>query len=292
MVDNGTIKCYTQSMSVVRWNYKMKIETVELNALYKIPTDEKCTLTAYWFEGNAEKKAEPLPALLIIPGGGYAFVSEREGEPLALEFYNRRYVTFVLRYNVAPAVRHPIPLLQAACAVDYIRHNAEKFHVNGKVFAMGFSAGGHLAGTLADFWHSVPYEGVLARKPDAKIDGVALCYAVLSADKGVAHEGSFANLLGRPYDPADKDMQALSIEKHVSDKNPPAFFWHTAADDGVPVANTLLTAAAYARLKIPFEVHVYPYGGHGASLCDERVNSVNERAAVWVDECDKFFKAL
>lgn len=89
MVDNGTIKCYTQSMSVVRWNYKMKIETVELNALYKIPTDEKCTLTAYWFEGNAEKKAEPLPALLIIPGGGYAFVSEREGEPLALEFYNQ-----------------------------------------------------------------------------------------------------------------------------------------------------------------------------------------------------------
>ena len=270
----------------------LTIETVELNSLYKIPTEAKCTLTAYWFDGNAEKKPDDLPALLILPGGGYSMVSEREGEPLALEFYNRRYAAFVLRYNVAPAVRHPVPLLQAACAVDYIRRNAGKFHVNGKVFAMGFSAGGHLAGTLADFWHSVPWQGVLDREPDAKIDGVALCYAVLSADKDFSHGGSFSNLLGKPYDPADPDMQALSIEKHVSDKNPPAFFWHTAADDAVPVANTLLTAAAYARLKIPFEVHVYPYGGHGASLCDERTNSPIERAAAWVGECDKFFKGL
>lgn len=270
----------------------MLIETVELNSMYGIPVKTKCTLTAYVPEDNPEKKPETLPALLVIPGGGYGMVSAREGEPLALEFYNRRYVTFVLKYNVAPAVKHPIPLIQAACAVDYIRKNAAKLHVNGKVFAMGFSAGGHLAGTLADYWHSIPYEGYIKAKPDSKIDGVALCYAVLSGDREIAHEGSFANLLGKQYDENDADVQALSIEKHVSELNPPAFFWHTADDSCVNCINTLVTAAAYARLHIPFEVHVYPHGVHGLSVCDERVDTVNERAAAWVGECDKFFKSL
>lgn len=269
----------------------MKIETVDLNTLYKLPVQAACTLTAYYFEGNAEMPAQPLPALLVIPGGGYGMVSEREGEPLALEFYTRRYVTFVLKYNCAPT-RYPMQILQAACAVDYIRKNADKFHVSDKVFAMGFSAGGHLAGMLADFWNRVPYEGYLAEKPDSKIDGVALCYAVLSADKGVAHEGSFANLLGKEYDGDDADMQALSLEKQVTTDNPPAFFWHTADDGCVPGLNTLLTAAAYARLGLTYEVHIYPHGSHGLSMCDERTRDVNERAALWVDECDKFFKGL
>lgn len=270
----------------------MTIETVDINRLYNLPAQEVCELKAYYNDGNAEMPAKELPALLVVPGGGYGFVSEREGEPLAIEFYTRGYAAFVLRYNIAPTVRHPIPLLQAACAVDYIRKNAAKFHIDGRVFAMGFSAGGHLAGCLADFWHSIPYQGYLPTAPESKIDGVALCYAVLTGDKKYAHAGSFTNLLGKPHDEKDPDVQALSLEKHVTEKNPPAFFWHTAADDCVPSMNTLLMAAAYAQLKIPYEVHIYPYGPHGMSVCDERVNSVNPRAAKWIEECDLFFKGL
>lgn len=270
----------------------MMIETVDINRLYKLPVEDVCELKAYYFDGNPEMSPKERPALLVLPGGGYGYVSHREGEPLALEYYNRGYVTFVLRYNIAPTVRHPIPLLQAACAVDYIRKNTAKFHGNGQVFAMGFSAGGHLAGCLADFWHSIPYRGYLPTAPDSKIDGVALCYAVITGKEQYAHTGSFANLLGKPFDEKDADVQALSLEKHVTEKNPPAFFWHTADDGCVPSMNTLLAAAEYARLKIPYEVHIYPHGQHGMSVCDERVDTVNVRAAKWVAECDRFFHGL
>ena len=61
------------------------------------------------------------PALIICPGGGYRFLSDREGEPVALRFAGLGYAAFVLRYHVAPQARWPIPQRQLLAAIDYVR---------------------------------------------------------------------------------------------------------------------------------------------------------------------------
>lgn len=88
------------------------------------------------------------PAVLILPGGGYGMVSDREAEPIALRFVSMGYAAFVLRYSVKPHT-FPVALREAAMAMKFIRENCEKFEVDpGMVAAIGFSAGGHLCGTL------------------------------------------------------------------------------------------------------------------------------------------------
>ena len=99
-----------------------------------------------------------------------------------------------------------------------------------------------------------------------------------------AHEGSFRNLLGESY---ETDKEKVSLEVLVSELTPPAFIWHTFEDQAVPVENSMLFAQALKKYNIPFELHIYPKGGHGLSLCDQRTAKpdadylVNTHVGTW-----------
>lgn len=223
---------------------------------------------------------EKRKALLVIPGGGYSMVSEREAEPVARKFYAEGYNTFILTYSVTGnsgeiADRKtglPKPLLEASKAMSMIRRNAEKYNIDSEKFAViGFSAGGHLAATLATMWHLdfvVKNSGIEygENKPCAAI----LSYPVITSDTDKWHEGSFRNLLSGSSD-FEKDKKFYSAEKQVSDKTCPCFIWHTASDACVPVANSLCMASALSKNNIPFELHIYPEGSHGLSTAEADV---------------------
>ena len=135
------------------------------------------------------------PCLLICPGGGYGMTSEREAEPIAFKFLAKGFQVFILYYQCAPdGVRYPEQLLQLACSVDYVRKNAAAYGVNpAEVFAVGFSAGGHLVGNLStDYTQAVEAYGA---DLDCKLTASGLCYPVISAVYG--HVGSFERGKGR-----------------------------------------------------------------------------------------------
>lgn len=202
------------------------------------------------------------PLVLICPGGGYEFLSEREGEPVALHFLSLGYQAAVLKYSVAPAVRYPVALRQLAKAVAYIRSKAGEFFVDQqKITVMGFSAGGHLAASLGVNWNK---ELLADIAPADKIqpNALILSYPVITSGK-YAHQGSFQALLGEDY-PAKKEL--VSIEKLVAADFPATFVWHTVADDAVPAKNSLLLADSLYEAGIPFEFHLYNRGLHGLSL--------------------------
>jgi acetyl esterase/lipase len=100
-------------------------------------------------------------------------------------------------------------------------------------------------------------------------NGSILCYAVISGNQEIYHGGSIKSLFGPEY--TQEDELLFSLEKQVGPHCPPAFLWHTAGDSSVPVANSLRYAEALSRHKIPFELHVYPYGAHGLSLATPAV---------------------
>ena len=207
------------------------------------------------------------PAMLVIPGGGYSMLSERESEPVALQYMLHGYSAFVLQYSVN--TKYPIPLLEACMAVVYLRENAERFFIDkNKIAAIGFSAGGHLAAMLANIYAEKEIEDDLREKTAyAKISALVLSYPVVSLTTH-AHIGSRDIITG-----GDKRLyERLSMEKHVTENSPPAFIWHTVTDDCVPVENSLMLADAYKKAGIPFALHLFERGEHGLSLCNEEVH--------------------
>ncbi len=231
-------------------------------------------LTIYARDNTPEIDLErTYPTVLVIPGGGYGFCSAREGEPVALAFLAQGCTAAVLRYTVAPQGRHPTQLNQAAAAMAYLRTNAAVYHVDpARVFACGFSAGGHLAGMLGTLWKETQ-EGEQA-KPTATI----LCYPVISGG-ACTHASSFRNLT----DNDEALTQALSLEQRVDSDAAPAFIWATADDGTVPAINSILYAQALARQGIPYALHIFPSGRHGLSMASELTNSPNPEAAQWFD---------
>ncbi|MFC6316106.1 alpha/beta hydrolase [Lapidilactobacillus achengensis] len=204
------------------------------------------------------------PSVLICPGGGYVMTSDREAEPIAIKFLEQGFNAFILRYSVAPA-HYPTALIEAATAMTLIRKNAAAWHVDpNKLIIAGFSAGGHLAANLATDWQREFLAGSGFDPEMIKPNGLFLGYPVITAGK-YAHVDSFKNLLGKGYDdPRLRDR--VSLEKRVTAAMPKTFLWHTYTDDTVPMENSLLFAQALREQNIPFELHIFPNGGHGLSL--------------------------
>lgn len=202
------------------------------------------------------------PAVLILPGGGYEHLSERESEPVALRFAARGWIAFVLEYSVAPA-RFPVPLREAAMAMGYIREHAGELEIDPHMVAVvGFSAGGHLAGLLGTMWDDPRITGLvggISLRPDA----LGLCYPVAVA-WGATHQGSFTNLTGGDGQLAE----TLSLEKLVREDMPPVFLWATRNDGSVPCRNSLILAQSLDEAGVDFSLHIYRRGKHGLATAD------------------------
>lgn len=242
----------------------------------------KVYLKAYLNHVNAEIGRRFRSAVIICPGGAYAFRSDTEGEYVAVKYQSCGLQAFVLEYSVNTAF--PQQMLELAAAVVYIREHADVLDIDPKkVFVCGFSAGGHLAASLAVMWDS---DKMRVCYPDTKWtrpSGVILCYPVISAGK-FAHKETVERAAG---DMDEEERETLSLEKQVSFHMPPVFIWHTLEDQEVPVENTLLFVQALQRYGNTFEVHIFPHGGHGMSLATEYTavseDHISETVARWFD---------
>lgn len=275
--------------------------SIMINKTFNLsPEYPGATITAYIVDNTPELKLLPRRAVVVCPGGGYHFLSDREAEPIVMQFLAANMNVFLLRYTVgqqktetnAGAVGYA-PLIEAGLAIKFVRDHAAEYSTDPeKVFILGFSAGGHVAASAGTLWNIPEVRdaiGVSAGECPEGInrpDGTILCYPVITGgDK--AHKGSVKNFSGH-NDLTDEDIERFSLELHVDDTTAPAFIWHTASDATVPVENSLMYATALSAHKIPFELHVFPAGKHGLSLCNEFTYSQNPasivpHAACWID---------
>jgi acetyl esterase/lipase len=214
-------------------------------------------------------------AIVICPGGSYGMLADHEGHTIAVWLNSIGVTAAVLKYRLGPRYHHPVELQDVARAMRTLRARAAEWGIDPhRIGIMGFSAGGHLASTIAthfdagDSSSADPIERASSR-PDIAV----LAYPVISMTDGITHEGSRRNLLGDNPTPALE--AALSNEEHVTAQTPPTFLFHTANDPVVRVENSLLFAAALRAEKVPFELHVFEQGPHGVGLAqDDPVLSV------------------
>lgn len=227
----------------------------------------------------------PHSAVIVCPGGGYSGRAFHEGEPIAQWLNDAGIAAFVLDYRVAP-YRHPAPLQDAQRAIRTVRARAKEWRIHAdRVAILGFSAGGHLAASAATmFDHGKPDASDPVEQQSSRPDALIACYPVISFSQHT-HGGSMLNLLGN--DPADDQRRYLSLENRVTAETPPTFLWHTAADEAVPVENSLVFAAALRRHSVPFALHVFPTGSHGQGL------ATGERlASEWPNICVDWLRSL
>lgn len=221
-------------------------------------------------------------AILVCPGGGYGGLTPTEGVPFAELFAAKGMVAAVLSYRVAPN-KYPAPYADAVRAMRLLRSMADELNIDpNKIGIIGFSAGGHLASTVAtqpDLYKD-PQDN-LAAKVSARPNRVMLGYPVISFQE-FAHVGSVKNLLGDK--PSPEMLRQFSNQNQVTSNTPPTFLFHTVNDSVVPVQNSLLFAEACARNNVPFALHIYPKGNHGVGLAlnNPELNNWTEIMLKWL----------
>ena len=235
-------------------------------------TNENVTLTAYVLDSAPEMPyLNVRPAVLVCPGGGYRFLSDREAEPVAMAFLAMGFNAFVLRYSIKEASEFPRPLNDAEEALEHIRAHADEYNtVPDKIAVCGFSAGGHLAAALATMGRV---------RPNAMI----LCYACLAEDIC-----SNDRVLAFKYPPL--------VDK-VDDKTPPAFIFSTCGDGCVPIHSSVAMMDALDKAGISFESHIFSTGDHGLSLSNcvtskRGTAGDNPDCAKWVAMCQSWLYRL
>lgn len=226
------------------------------------------TLTVYpATEGNGM-------AIVACPGGGYGkLATDHEGKDMAAWFNNQGITYAVLKYRM-PNGHKEVPLSDARQAMRILRHRAGEWQLK-RIGIMGFSAGGHLASTVATHFEDEESH------PDFQI----LFYPVISMDPEYTHRGTHDNLLGKQ--PAKEEEDDFSNELHVDGNTPPAFILHSSDDRSVPVAHSLNYYMALLRHQIPATLHIYPIGGHGWGYRDSFTYKRE-----WTGELEKWLREI
>lgn len=227
---------------------------------------------------------KPLPCVVVLPGGGYRNRAAHEGAPIAQFFNTQGLHAVVVDYRVHPN-RFPSGLSDVQRVVRTVRQHAKEWNIDpDRIVICGFSAGGHLA--ASSILYGDVYSSVLDSKDEADSldhmpNGAILCYPVISVENDFGHEPSGKYLLGEKYEECKKDF---FLAKHITEKTPKVFMWHTSDDQTVNVKNSLVFGEYLRDNGIPFELHVYPHGKHGLGLAPDHddVKAWATLAADWV----------
>lgn len=261
-------------------------KSVTTDGILRISNVSVPTITAY----QAPKDKATGAAVMICPGGGYSILAAgHEGEDIARWLNGMGVTAFVLKYRLPDekimTSQQEVPLMDAMQGMKLIRQNAARYGIDAnKIGVMGFSAGGHLASTLATHYHrgAQASDGGLQSKPNFAI----LLYPVVTfGDK--AHTGSRDKLLGK-LNTSPEMIAYYSNELQVTDQTPPTFLVHSEDDKAVPVENSISFYLACLKNGVPAEMHLYPTGGHGYGLRTAKFGSLNN----WPESCRTWLKSI
>ncbi len=288
---------------------------------FPLRKDGTATLCAYILDPAIRfNLRKTRPAMVICPGGAYLTLATKEAEPVAARWMGLGYQAFVVRYKHyvvrrqeetggAPEVdegsRIPEQLVDLMAAMRIVHEHAAEWDIDeDRIYCMGFSAGAHLVGSLAERFDE---QGLLERagataaqvKPAGVVMGYPMINAGLSSralDEVPPQMVPTIQLVTKALfgtdTPTPEEIDAIDLVAHVRPDMPRVFAWHSTEDVVVNPADTLAFFGALQAEHVPCELHFYQCGPHGTSLCDETSASADEDlqplSAPWVEACRRW----
>jgi len=279
-------------------------------------------LTTYLLEDSpAMLGGKKRPAVLVCPGGAYAFISPTEAEPIAIRYASMGYHAFVLNYTVYnkgqfvnpmgelpkdPDSLYPGPMLDIGAAMLCLRDHADEWLLDAEqVILTGFSAGAHNSAMYCTKWDSDIFTKRFHRPTeDFKPAGAILGYGYYDwVDfRKMNVENPMARAMNESIDfgyfgtrhPSEEQFAEASPAYHVTKNTPPMFLWTTCEDHTLPSEQTMIMGAALAKAGVRYEVHTFERGDHGYALGDQAtadsMEKVSEDAAQWVPLANRWLK--
>lgn len=267
----------------------MKIFEIDLYDYYQIPK-EKCykgILTCYLLSKNEEiSLTRKFPAMLVLPGGGYHFVSFRENESVAIHLLDRGICTFVLKYSVD--VSYPVQVKEGLLALKFINEHADEFNLRiERIGVMGFSAGSHLACLISNL-NGIEFlnNSININRPYLNVLGYPVVnFTTLNESKSFYYLTNGNEELSRKLD----------LKEIINELSPKAFIFSTYDDALVDISNSINLLFLYKKYNIPFEVHIFNEGEHGMSLSNinvyhqNKINDIIRFNSIWLKLLDDYF---
>lgn len=194
------------------------------------------------------KSDEPLPGIVIVPGGSYNPIKERDSERVAITFASHAFQAFVVRYPVVEHKDYQAAKSAVAQAFDYIVAHAEELNVDvERLGILGFSAGGQLAAAYSNVAHT-------------KAKFVGLGYPVI-----------------KPTIDARMGVTTEDVSQLVNKNTPATFIWGSFNDELTPFNEHILPyVQALTKYHVPVELHEFGTGNHGIALANKYTGIVNE----------------
>ena len=268
-----------------------------LHKTINLSSDGRVNLRTYIHDNNnnnfQEKKR---PALIILPGGAYSFLSNRESEPVAITFMKEGFNTFVLNYSVGDYSEYPNPLEEISKAIWIVRQHSDEWGIiSGAIALMGFSAGAAIAAMAGTQWNTPGLADRLEipqgmNKPNAVVFGYGASLTSTIMDDPTVFKPKLGKI-------ATDRTPELDIVNYVGPHTPPFFIWHTRYDNHVPAINPLLLAEALQKYDLPYELHLFQTGQHGMSVSNN-LSAYNEpglrhpNVDMWVPLCTNWLYVI
>ena len=263
-------------------NFPPKMQSIPLYGEAGIPNskpgpDEETSTDGSWIKKVSRPVIQVyLPAraratgaaVVIFPGGSYAGLTfDFEGVQQARFFVDHGIAAFVVKYRIpsdATMVDKSIgPLQDAQQSMRFVRQHAAEWGVDPRrIGAIGFSAGGHVASTLATHFDKSYVDN--PERVDLRPDFLVLVYPVISMEAKLTHLDSRKALLGT--EPPESRIRFFSNELQVSRDTPPTLLLHAADDALVDVDNSIAFFEALRHAGVPVEARLFREGGHGFFL--------------------------
>lgn len=229
-------------------------------------------------------------SVIICPGGSYCYLGiHREGHQVAKWLKSKGIAAFVLRYRVGMYGNHyPAMIQDLQRAIQWVRMHGKEYRIHpDRVGVMGFSAGGHLAGT-AGIYYEENFMEPLGIRPEVSLrpDFVAMIYPVVSMQDSIVHRKSRRNLLGRHFIP--ELAEKMSLEKNVHPGMPPVFLVHCRDDKTVDVRNSEVLARKLEEKGCVYRAFFYRQGNHGFGISPKR----KADAGHWPENFEKWLHQI
>jgi acetyl esterase/lipase len=212
----------------------------------------------------------PRPAVLEVHGGGWQHggrLLSLSDSGLATELIGAGFVVTSIDYGLAPENPWPDQIIDAKCAVRYLRAHAADLGIDpDRIAALGTSAGGQLVSLLgttgsSPLWDAGPYPNV-SSNVDAVVDEFG------PADLGATGwpaptVAMIRRVFGAAPGTPNSVLELASPQAHVATGDPPFLIVQGTDDQVVPARQSERFAAALHAANVPVDIVLVARGAHG-----------------------------